>query len=711
MGRARDPGWGKRRTGTIGRHGYGKNKDRKPAAQAWMKGQQAKELKRVASERASTRSTAEETAGDGKSTPQPCNTAASSRKAAVPPSSEPSKVANRKRFREHWDKTGGVAKAPRGDRKANARQERAAAAAALPKNLGAQAATRHEAFASEGRSADAARQSAEYHERQASKHLKKLARKDPAKAAATLGAVNRDPELRPLLPAAAVQLSEDVSLDRQLVDNAAELVEQMTADGRGNRSYDARGVDVLLTALVSGKPGDSPKKLIASSSRGRRRPSPPSAESAASSSTQPSVRAIAKRLQMKQTTASRKLKKARQVRRALNAKEEGAYLIDWSRRVHRAGRCTLTQENLKELVEWVSKSSFVRTMPDKKHALLVRGSDGKKNVLVPRLVCEVGLTKLYLKAKEELPWVDENVKERKFRQLMPSNLRRMTARLESCGNPRRLKAARLHQALCIFRRKHKARLVGRAAAAYQPPDHADVEAALADNLPPECQTVMAHMRPVNCWMRRGCKCGGIRKRYRYPVEEKAKGRGAPTITFSTYEYQVQGKTRKGLPRKVHMLVKKTLPIGEFMEIHYVPMLEDTDYHLQTDTIIRYCEKGRHHSLQPGDADDERDFGEKISDAFEDAAQSDHWVNRTVTEEASITRSYPPKVCHDFVRERGAFTGGSTAALGEPPKDHHDIFLSDYEKNVRARLSSFTLSLYVALTSAPNPGAGLARGPS
>ena len=198
MGRARDPGWGKRSTGAVGRHGYGVKKNQKPVKQAWMLGEQAKQALRAAPRRAPARAANEQAAERAQPSPEAPPLPASSRKPATAKSMDASKVAGRKRKRQWRDETGGIAKAPRGDKNAKARKERAATVAAIPKDIGASAATRHAAFARVGRSADAARQSAEYHERMASKHLKKLARKDPVKAAATLGAVNRDPELRPL---------------------------------------------------------------------------------------------------------------------------------------------------------------------------------------------------------------------------------------------------------------------------------------------------------------------------------------------------------------------------------------------------------------------------------------------------------------------------------------------------------------------------------
>lgn len=86
----------------------------------------------------------------------------------------------------------------------------------------------------------------------AGKHIKKLVKKgELEKAAAVLGGLLRDPEVRPLLAAAGIHLSEDVTMDSTLIDNMADLIAQM-GTGRGSRSYQARGVDTVLTGLVNG---------------------------------------------------------------------------------------------------------------------------------------------------------------------------------------------------------------------------------------------------------------------------------------------------------------------------------------------------------------------------------------------------------------------------------------------------------------------------
>ena len=140
MGRARDPGWGKRSTGAVGRHGYGVKKNQKPVKQAWMLGEQAKQALRAAPRRAPARAANEQAAERAQPSPEAPPLPASSRKPATAKSMDASKVAGRKRKRQWRDETGGIAKAPRGDKNAKARKERAATVAAIPKDIGASAA-------------------------------------------------------------------------------------------------------------------------------------------------------------------------------------------------------------------------------------------------------------------------------------------------------------------------------------------------------------------------------------------------------------------------------------------------------------------------------------------------------------------------------------------------------------------------------------------
>ena len=62
----------------------------------------------------------------------------------------------------------------------------------------------------------------------AGKHIKKLCSKgELEKAAAVLGGLLRDSEVRPLLAAVGAILSEDAAMDRQMLDNVADLIEAM----------------------------------------------------------------------------------------------------------------------------------------------------------------------------------------------------------------------------------------------------------------------------------------------------------------------------------------------------------------------------------------------------------------------------------------------------------------------------------------------------
>ena len=166
MGRALDPGWGKRKTGSIGRHG--RNKKQKAADQAWMVGEEAKQRKRQ-----------QGSAGHDpgcesreRATEQP-RQPASGGKRARSEESEPAAAAKRKRQRKQWE-------------------EHAAAAAELEKDIGATATARNAEFAREDGGEGAARQAAEYAVRKAFEAIKKhLVKGELGKAAAVLGGLAR----------------------------------------------------------------------------------------------------------------------------------------------------------------------------------------------------------------------------------------------------------------------------------------------------------------------------------------------------------------------------------------------------------------------------------------------------------------------------------------------------------------------------------------
>ena len=116
---------------------------------------------------------------------------------------------------------------------------------------------------------------------------------------------------------------------------------------------------------------------------------------------------------------------------------------------------------------------------------------------------------------------------------------------------------------------------------YKPYDHAKPSMAIEEGVADSCRA--GGRRLFTCWGNRGCSCGGIRKRYKIPKEEQGTGRTAHQITFSTYEYvpydSKRYPTKPGeKQKKRYMLVKKTLPFGEFHAKHYIPELIDYDYH-------------------------------------------------------------------------------------------------------------------------------------
>ena len=227
---------------------------------------------------------------------------------------------------------------------------------------------------------------------------------------------------------------------------------------------------------------------------------------------------------MHQRTASRIFKAARAMRRKLTANETGAYLIDMKQR---AGPVKATHEWRTTVIEWLATCKFIRVSPLQKDTLLVRGDDGKKNVRVPRLFCEVGLTTLFNMAKDEL---EIPFGERTFRNIMPLNLRRLTHRRESCGCPRHLKMHKLHSALVRHRANEAKRLGNRHKPSY---NHANPSMAAAEGA---CGEVTGDdgkaigftpgggppitLRPAACWMGRDCSCGGVAKRYKLSSQEK-----------------------------------------------------------------------------------------------------------------------------------------------------------------------------------------------
>ena len=168
----------------------------------WHTGQIAKaKIKAVSqaqSGRAAAREARERAAEQRYGSPEPSATASARQPARE--LKQGAKAANlRKRVRNHREKHAADTPSEGEDSPAAKRRKLRAAAADLPKDIGLSAPTRHTAFARDGRSADAARQSAEYNTRVASKHIKKLCSKgELEKAAAVLGGMLRDPDIRPL---------------------------------------------------------------------------------------------------------------------------------------------------------------------------------------------------------------------------------------------------------------------------------------------------------------------------------------------------------------------------------------------------------------------------------------------------------------------------------------------------------------------------------
>mmetsp|Transcript_37348 Transcript_37348/g.98802 ORF Transcript_37348/g.98802 Transcript_37348/m.98802 type:complete len:223 (+) Transcript_37348:139-807(+) len=177
----------------LSRGGHGRASAKKPKAQAWMVGQQAKQAARQQARaedgRASARLAREQAARRMQPSRKPPSKAAV-RKLAKPLGQDAKQVQRRNIKRRQRDNQAAATEIE-GPKQAAAAQRRdvRAEAAALTKDIGREAATRHAQFAREGRTADASRQAAEYQQRLIMVPIKKLLRKGlAAQAAAAVAA-------------------------------------------------------------------------------------------------------------------------------------------------------------------------------------------------------------------------------------------------------------------------------------------------------------------------------------------------------------------------------------------------------------------------------------------------------------------------------------------------------------------------------------------
>lgn len=381
-------------------------------------------------------------------------------------------------------------------------------------------------------------------------------------------------------------------------------------------------------------------------------------------------RRLSARLGIDQRTGHRLWNHGLAKRREIKAGAEGAYLIDMTKRI---GSRRIGGEVQAAVMTFLVDHPNVRPSPYASDTLLVRGEDGKKNVRVERLLLEIGIPRLYQHFVEAHPAYAKRIGERKFGMLLPPNLRRMHHRRESCGCTDHIRMRGLHSTLVLWRISMAKKLGDH----YKPPDHRHVSMACAECVCPDVPDPQNAGRslgfpPAACWMRRGCGCTGVQKlRAKLPQQELAKGPAAQTITFRTYEYRIEISPRYGKKKRSLQLVKKTMAIGDFIDDVYLPTLEKFIYH---DTLNRLLEKMRQQrkELEPGDVLDERDFAEKLAAAFEDAIQSEHWQNTSMTIETSVIECFKKEVVDAFLRQ------GSTPAEGEL-RDTQRFHLSDYER--------------------------------
>ena len=509
----------------------------------------------------------------------------------------------------------------------------AAAAAKLPVGLGRTPASRASAFMEgDGEPDERALQRMRYAVKVAAAPLLKLLKKGGgAQAGAVLGGLARHPELRPLLPVADVRLGESDDLRDRVLSNVrntlGEAAERGTAD-----SQQFRGA--VVTAAVDGV---SPRK------RGRGGEPRVRARREDASPAEPPlpmpVEATSKLLGLKPGAGRRLQKRARAKKRLLlESPDSAAYLLE----MRRHGRPLQGTAGWAEKIwRWLEKHPNIIVMPY--DTLLVRGADGKRNVRVPRLESEVSVGQLFRDAEQELgddgrlPFL-----ERTFINLLPKCLRRHTQRRESAGCATCTRMRRLHSALRVFRRTVKARLGPRSA--YDPPDHERPSDALAAGLPQGCLPLACGLRPAHCWLRQRPCCGGVEKRYVIPPLERKRGRDAEKITFSTYEAMECDPSphdEEGAPpRKRQVLVKKTLPIGDFHTQHYIPGLVGYDVHYNHLEVDRFIKANATFPC-PGDAEEEADWAMRLTktDDMEGAEQGEHWNNESAGMESAIGTSY------------------------------------------------------------------------
>jgi hypothetical protein len=469
----------------------------------------------------------------------------------------------------------------------------------------------------------------------------------------------RTPAMTKLLAAAGFDSLENSSLDKQMVDSIRDAAVTL----KGKRTDDAqRALQALFTFVQS---GDTPVKRGAAARGARSSSAPPSVRSSSPHADRPPKKAglepskIAKRLCLSKSTASRHAKMARVTRRRLNELDSKACIIDMKQR--RKGQIKATDEVIEAVFKFISEHPHVRASPSKKDTVLIRGTDGRRDQRVPRMLIEISRTQLYLEFCRR--HTNINIGERTFRSLFPKNFRRLTKRYESCGCTTCLEIAAVHQSLVMFRGKVKK---SRNVPNYNPPDHAKASDAVYCVL---CPCVVVESRPEGerdlrispapCWMGRCTECG-VGRRYEVPSEEARTDEHALRIKVTVFEYLPDPCEHKP-DRTTKKKVTKTMAIGAFMNDIYLPKLTNYAYHLCLLRALDLCRRQRL-VLKIGDVMDLRDFAEKLSAAFENAPQDEHWQNVVATIETAVIEAF-----------------AKDATVGSASKDEQHFCISDYKK--------------------------------
>mmetsp|Transcript_51974 Transcript_51974/g.134798 ORF Transcript_51974/g.134798 Transcript_51974/m.134798 type:complete len:557 (-) Transcript_51974:13-1683(-) len=265
----------------------------------------------------------------------------------------------------------------------------------------------------------------------------------------------------------------------------------------------------------------------------------------------------------------------------------------WSSIAARRGHTHITAELRRAILLWLLAHDHVKRSPIARDTLLVLNPETKQKERVEKLLLEAPVRELYNdlivpgtglaeargEPTEEEPDGRILIGERSFRYLIPDQCRRMTDRhKQMCGCETCIVPAGLQSSLNAWRLKFKKSLENWAQEArgaqakmratrrfhsYKPPVHAKISNAISEI---QCQPIDGCGFPHwDCVLRRCQNC----PKYNIPVEERATGPNAPTISFHVYKTVTEHIRGKDRSRK-YLTLMKDVPIGEFHAKYYLP---------------------------------------------------------------------------------------------------------------------------------------------